>query len=80
MPIAPTPSLPTARQIALAQLARTMFLTPGQAVALPVTVSCAAGKVGMTEEQFIARMQASSELRRCIADVVRSVMAEQVTE
>lgn len=59
----------------LAVIASMMMLTPTQAVALPATVTNAAGKVNMTEDEFIAQMKRNGALRDYIASVCRKVMS-----
>lgn len=53
----------------LAALAALMGLTPAQAVALPVTVTVSARKVGMTEAAMIAELAVNAPLRKYLAEV-----------
>jgi hypothetical protein len=52
---------------ALVALATRMGLSVFGAVALPAAVTVAAGKVGLSEADFVGRMERSAELRAYVA-------------
>lgn len=61
----------TARETSLVTLARKMMLTAKQAIALPTTITVAAGKVGMAEADMIAAALDNTALAQYLANACR---------
>lgn len=65
----------TSRETSLVNLARKMMLTAKQTIALPTTITVAAGKVGMNEADMIAAALSNSALCQYLANACRVAMA-----
>lgn len=63
------------RSDSLVSLAALMGLSASGAVALPTAITVAAGKVGMSESEFLFRLHNNAALRAYVAEVCEKVMA-----